>query len=227
MAANTVGHRLIRGLLPVLAVLAFLAATGCARSCGSTPEKAAENYLNSFFSNDLDTTWNCASGRDKAVKTRKWYDMLYEVEPDTVAAKLTKQAKVVILGAEKEELRAAVSAAVSMPRLDIVVGDMVGFGFAAAASGMEYSDFDRALKERYLKGQVPKGTNPVLLFMVREDGDWKVYHGWEMEKALELERWEKYSEALEHWEAVERIMPGHPLAAEKIERLREKAFGEG
>lgn len=210
-----------------LAAFVLIAASGCTRSCGSTPEKAAENYLNAFFENDLDTTWNCASERDRAVKERKSYDMIHEVESDTIAAKLAKQARVSIVSAETEGMRAVVAASVVMPRLDIVVGDMLGFAFGAAASGMEYGEFDRALKSRYLKGSVPRGASPVILFLVREEGDWKVYHGWEMDKALELERWEKYDEALEHWRAVDRIIPGHPVAAARIEEIYRKTGRAG
>ncbi|HEY4707241.1 MAG TPA: hypothetical protein VII64_07260 [Thermodesulfobacteriota bacterium] len=211
-----------------LAAIAFIliAAAGCSRSCGSTPEKAAQRYLDAFFDNDLDYTWNCSSERDRAVKTRSSYDMLYKADSDTVVAKLAKEAKVTIVSAEKEGGRAAVAAAVAMPRMDIVLGDMFGFAYGAAQSGMDYAEFDRALKDRYLKGNVPRGTSPVILFLVQEKGDWKVYHGWEADKAMELERWEKYAEALEHWEAVQRIMPENPLAAEKIESLNEKIYGE-
>ncbi|MBW7957636.1 MAG: hypothetical protein H3C68_07050 [Deltaproteobacteria bacterium] len=214
-------------LLASLAAFVLIASSGCTRSCGSTPEKAAENYLNAFFENDLDATWNCASERDRAVKERKSYDMIHEVESDTIAAKLAKQAKVSILSTETEGMRAVVAASVVMPRLDIVMGDMLGFAFGAAASGMEYGEFDRALKNRYLKGSIPRGTNPVILFLVREEGDWKVYHGWEMDKALELERWEKYDEALEHWRAVDRIVPGHPVATARIEEIYRKTGRAG
>ncbi|MCL4874520.1 hypothetical protein KJ039_10615 [bacterium] len=214
-------------LFTFLAAFFLIAASGCTRSCGSTPEKAAENYLKAFFENDLDTTWNCASERDRAVKERKSYDMIHEVESDTIAAKLAKQARVSIVSAETEGMRAVVAASVVMPRLDIVVGDMLGFAFGAAASGMEYGEFDRALKSRYLKGSVPRGASPVILFLVREEGDWKVYHGWEMDKALELERWEKYDEALEHWRAVDRIIPGHPVAAARIEEIYRKTGRAG
>lgn len=214
-------------LLPALAVIILIAASGCSRSCGSTPEKAAEKYLSAFFENDLDSTWNCASERDRAVKARKSYDMIHKVESDTVAAKLAKQAKAEILSAEIDGVRAVVAASVTMPRLDVVMGDMLGFAFGAAASGMEYNDFDRALKKRYLKGNVPSGTNPVILFLVREEGDWKIYHGWEMDKALELERWEKYDEALEHWRAVDRIIPGHPAATARIEEIYRKTGRAG
>ncbi len=212
-----------RLILTVLFVL--LAAAGCSRSCGSTPEKAAGRYLDAFFDNDLDYTWNCSSERDRAVKTRGSFDMLYKADPDTIVAKLAKEAKVTIVSAEREGSRAAVAAAVAMPRIDIVLGDMLGFAYGAAESGMGYAEFDRALKDRYLRGNVPAGTSPVILFLVQENGDWKVYHGWEADKALELEKWEKYEEALEHWEAVQRIMPENPLAAEKIESLNEKIYG--
>ncbi|GEM_PF-6820304 len=219
--------RFRHALLPLLAGVILVAAGGCTRSCGSTPEKAAENYLKAAFKNDLDTTWNCASERDRAVKSRKSYDMLHKVESDTVAARLFKQARATILGSETEGVRAVVTASVTMPRLDMVMGDMLGFAFGAAASGMEYNDFDRELKKRYLKGNVPVGSSPVIFFLVREEGDWKIYHGWEMDKALELERWEKYDEALEHWRAVDRIIPGHPVAEKRMEEIYRKTGRAG
>lgn len=204
-------------IMVVVAALLFgVSAAGCTKICGKTPEKAAESYLNAFFRNDLDAAWNCTSVRDKESKTRAWYDMIHKVEPGSVVAQLVRQADVRIEHTETQTVRAVVVAAVTMPRIDMVLGDMLGFAFISGQAGMTHADFNAALSERYLKNRMPRGTNPVVLFLVKENNDWKVYHGWEMEKAAELERWEKYQEAFEIWKAVDAIIPDFPAAQERL-----------
>lgn len=215
-----------RFLFMLLAVL-FLTAAGCSKKCGSTPEKAAEKYLKAFFKNDLDKTWNCASIRDRNVEKKESYEAMNRVEPDSVVARLVSKAEVKVVDVKHEGYSTVAVAAVTTARVDMVIEDMLGFAFNSASEGMSYGEFDRALKDRYANAKVPKGTSPVILFLVKEADDWKVYHGWETQKALELERWEKFDEALDIWEWVNRIIPDHPEAQKRIDAIKEKMAERG
>ena len=167
----------------VIIVLSCLSILACDKLSGPGSDEILNKYLDASLKGRYEEAYSYVSAEDKSIKNLQNYLKENDKEDDPFAQAIASKMSYKILKLEKADNKATADVEITFPDIGSILDYFMGAAFKSASGGGDEKEMEKMLAKKFDSGEIPFTTKKVPFQLVKESDGWKVFLGWETEKA--------------------------------------------